>query len=223
MKGVSFLRLAAVSVFAVGLAFASVSYAGVAEGKKIFDSKKCGSCHQVQGPAREKTIEDQLAKKAPELWYAGSKFQKDFLKGWLKDPKPIRPMEYYSLTKKNTGKHEKLDAKSADEVTEYLMSLTSDAVKKVGIKPKGGPKGRIIFEKKQGCYGCHELKKGANVVGGLTGPSLVGVSKRLQPDWIYAYLINPKVFKPVKDMPVYEGILSEYELKTLAEYVSSLK
>lgn len=223
MKGVRFLRLAVVSVFAAGLAFASVSHAGVAEGKKIFDSKKCGSCHQVEGPAREKTIEDQLAKKAPELWYAGSKFQKDFLKGWLKDPKPIRPMEYYSLTKKNTGNHEKLDAKSADEVAEYLMSLTSAAVKKVGIEPKGGPKGRIIFEKKQGCYGCHELKKGANVVGGLTGPSLVGVSERLQPDWIYAYLINPKVFKPVKDMPVYEGILSEGELKTLAEYVSSLK
>lgn len=223
MKGVSFLRLVAVSVFAAGVAFASTSHAGVAEGKKIFDSKNCGACHQVAGPAKEKTIEDQLAKKGPELWYSGSKFQKDFLKGWLKNPEPIRPMEYYSLTKKNAGDHPKLDAKGADEVSEYLMSLTSDAVKKAGITPKGGPQGRIIFEKKQGCYGCHELKKGGNVVGGLTGPTFVGLSERLQPDWIYAYLVNPKVFKPVKDMPVYEGILSEAELKTLAEYVSSLK
>lgn len=223
MKGVGFLRLAAVSVFAAGVAFASTSHAGVSEGKKIFDSKNCGACHQMAGPAKEKTIEDQLAKKGPELWYSGSKFQKDFLKGWLKDPKPIRPMEYYSLTKKNTGNHAKLDAKSADEVTEYLMSLTSDAVKKAGITPKGGPKGRIIFEKKQGCYGCHELTKGGNTVGGLTGPTLIGAADRLQPDWIYAYLANPNVFKPVKDMPVYVGILSDDEFKTLAEYVSSLK
>ncbi|MBI5587055.1 MAG: c-type cytochrome [Deltaproteobacteria bacterium] len=223
MKGVSFLRLAAISAFAAGIAFAGTSHAGVAEGKKIFDSKNCGGCHQVAGPAKEKSIEDQLAKKAPELWYAGSKFKKEFLEKWLKDPKPIRPMEYYSLTKKNAGNHPKLDGKNADEVADYLMSLTSADAKKAGIAPKGGPQGRIIFEKKQGCYGCHEVSKGGSTVGGLTGPTMIGIGDRLQPDWIYAYLTNPKVFKPVKDMPTYEGVLSESDLKILAEYVSSLK
>lgn len=224
MKGVGLLRLFTFSIFTAGVfAFASAGVAASADGKKAFEARKCGGCHQVEGPAKEKTIEDMASKKGPELWYSGSKFQKDFLEKWLKDPKPIRGMEYYSLTKKNTGGHAKLDGKEAADVTEYLMSLKSADVKPSGVQAKGGPQGRIIFEKKQGCYGCHEVNKGGNVVGGVTGPSLIGAADRLQPDWIYAYLANPKVFKPVKDMPVYVGILSDSDIKILAEYVSSLK
>ncbi|MBI5970396.1 MAG: c-type cytochrome [Deltaproteobacteria bacterium] len=219
-----FSSIAVFSIFAAGvLAFAAIAFAGVSEGKGIFDSKNCGGCHQIQGPAKEKTIEDMLTKKAPELWYAGSKFRKEFLEKWLKDPKPIRPMEFYSLTKKNGANHAKLDAKAAKDVSDYLMSLKSSDVKAANIQPKSGPQGRVVFEKKQGCYGCHEVKKGAGVVGGLTGPTLVGAGDRLNPDWIYAYLTNPKVFKPVKDMPVYTGALSDSELKNLAEFVAGLK
>lgn len=223
MKG---LRLLVVFVFSILTAviplFSGTSVAGSGEGKQVFESKNCGSCHQTQGPAKEKTIEDQLAKKGPELWYAGSKLQKSFVEKWLKDPKPIRPMEYYSLTKKNTGGHPKLAGKEAGDVSEYLMSLKSADVKAVGIKSKNSPQGRLLFDKKQGCYGCHGITKGGSVAGGLTGPTLIGARERLQPDWIYAYFANPKVFKPVKDMPVYVGIFTDAEMKALAEYVSSL-
>lgn len=198
-------------------------YAGIPEGKKTFEAKKCGECHQQTGPAKEKTIADQLAKKGPELWYAGSKFQKSFLQKWLKDPKPIRLMEFYSLTKKNAGNHAKLDGKSADDVADYLMSLTSPDVKNLGLQPKSGSMAKLVFEKKFACYGCHENKKGSDVVGGVTGPSFVGAGERLQADWIYAYLSNPKAFKPVKDMPVFVGLMSDGDMKSLAELVSSFK
>lgn len=222
MKGMKFLKVSVLSVFlASALGLAASAQAGVAEGKKAFETKKCAGCHQAQGPAKEKTIQDQLAKKGPELWYAGSKFQPGFLEGWLKDPKPIRPMEYYSLTKKNTGSHQKLSAQEAADVAAYLMSLKSADVK-VAIQPRDNPKGRAIFIKKQSCYGCHEVKVRGNAAGGVTGPSLASAATRLQADWIYAYLSNPKVFKPVKDMPNYDGILTDAELKDLAAYVGSL-
>ena len=64
-----------------------------AAGEEAFAANKCGECHQTQGPATEKTIADQLAKKGPELWYAGSKFQQPWLQNWLQDPKPIRPLK----------------------------------------------------------------------------------------------------------------------------------
>jgi mono/diheme cytochrome c family protein len=224
MSRIRLLRLGVFSVFiACVLAFADTSDAGVAEGKKIFKAKKCGDCHQTVWPAKEKTIADQLSKKGPELWYVGSKLKKEFLGKWLKDPKPIRPMKYYSLTEKNPGDHPKLGDKDAAEVGAYLMSLTSKDVKKVGIKPKKSPKGRVIFQKKQGCYGCHEFRKGKKIVGGVTGPTLVGASERLQPDWIYAYFVTPKKFKPLKDMPIYVGILTDKEMRALAQFVSSLK
>ena len=59
------------------------------------------------------------------------------------------------------------------------------------------------------------------VHGGKSGPSLIGASKRLNPDWIYAYLANIKVFKPVRDMPDFSGTLNPVELEDVAAYVAT--
>jgi mono/diheme cytochrome c family protein len=195
-----------------------------AAGAKVFNDKGCGDCHYTEGPAREKTIADQLAKKGPELWYAGSKFQKAWLEGWLGDPQPIRAMAFNSLTEKNQGDHPKLSGEEGGQVTEFLMSLTSDAVEAGAIKPKKNVKGRLIFTKKMPCSGCHRYpgRKG-KVSGGLMGPTLVGAGTRLNPDWILAYLKKPGIFKPVKMMPVFVGILSAKDMKNVATHVANFK
>jgi len=107
-------------------------------------------------------------------------------------------------------------------VTEFLMSLTSDQVEAGVIKPKKNPKGRLIFVKKMPCSGCHQFpaRKG-KFSGGQSGPSLVGAETRLNPDWIYAYLAKPKVFKPVRMMPVFTGLLSEKDMQNVAAYVAN--
>jgi cytochrome c551/c552 len=108
----------AISV-SIGAAMLLMSTAtGFAAGDAVFKDKNCNSCHYTTGPAQEKSIADQLAKKGPELWYAGSKFQNDWLVAWLQDPKPIRPMKYNSLTEKNAGDHPKLSAGEAGEVAD---------------------------------------------------------------------------------------------------------
>lgn len=222
MKGKTTVILSAAMLVASLVGYGSISHAGAQEGKKLFEAEKCASCHQIQGPAREKTIQDQLAKKGPELWYAGSKFKREFLVSWLADPRPIRPLEYYSLTKKNTGNHPKLSPRQASDMTEFLMGLRSPDVKALGIQPADNPRGRVVFIKKQSCYGCHEVIVRGNAAGGLSGPSFAGAGKRLQADWIYAYLSNPKAFKPVKDMPDYTGYIKDDEMRDLAAYVGSL-
>ena len=211
--------VAVVSVMAAGPV-----QADPAAGEKVFRARQCTACHYTKGPAREKTIADQLAKKGPELWYAGSKFQKAWLGKWLMDPAPIRAMKYNSLTEKNPGDHPRLAGTDAGAVTDFLMSLTSSAVKAGVIKPKRHPKGRLIFTKKMPCTGCHRYPaKRKKIRGGLTGPSLVGAGTRLNPDWIFAYLAKPKLFKPVRMMPVFAGVLREKDLKNVAAYVASFK
>lgn len=221
-KVARFLALSVISAALVGFN-ASESQADAAAGKKVFDSKKCGGCHTTTGPAKEKTIADQLKKKGPELWYAGSKFQKDWLGAWLQDPKPIRPLAYNSLTKKNPGNHPKLSAGDAANVTDYLMSLTSKDVPSGVIKAKKNLKGKLVFTKKMPCSGCHQFEMRKKVQGGLSGPSLVGAGKRLNPDWIYAYMKSPMVFKPVKMMPVFTGILSDKQMKDVSSFVANFK
>ncbi|MFQ5735365.1 MAG: c-type cytochrome [Thermodesulfobacteriota bacterium] len=211
--------LSAAVLLACSVASAS---AGPDAGKKVFEARRCGSCHQTEGPAREKTIADQLAKKGPELWYVGNKLKRGFLASWLADPRPIRPLKYNSLTERNPGDHPRLSVQEAASVTDYLMTLTSRDVRPSGVRARVNPRGRVIFIKKLACYGCHSVRVRGKIAGGLSGPTFVGASSRLNPDWVYAFLVNPKVFKPVKDMPVYAGILKSSEMKALAAYVCAL-
>ncbi|MDP6883763.1 MAG: c-type cytochrome [Rhodospirillales bacterium] len=203
---------------------ASSGWADAAAGKAVFAAKGCADCHYTDGPAKEKTIDDQLAKKGPELWYAGSKFQKAWLAKWLADPKPIRPQKFNSLTEENPADHPKLAGGDAASVTDFLMGLTLADMASGKVKPKNNPKGRQIFSKKMPCSGCHQYTgRKKKIQGGRSGPSLVEAGVRLNPDWILAYLQNPKVFKPVKMMPVFVGLLSDKDMTNVARYVANFK
>ncbi|MBC8241792.1 MAG: cytochrome c [Alphaproteobacteria bacterium] len=220
------MKFTYIAAFSAVILFAAAPFSPVAAaaGKDIFEAKGCGGCHYTTGPAREKTIEDQLAKKGPELWYAGSKFQKDWLDKWLVEPKPIRLLKYNSLTEDNPGNHPKLAAGDVAPVSDFLMSLTSPEVAAGKVKPKKNPKGRQIFIKKMPCSGCHQYPGRKNKIsGGRSGPSLAEAGLRLNPDWILAYLQKPKVFKPVKMMPVFVGLLSDKDMLNVARYVANFK
>jgi mono/diheme cytochrome c family protein len=198
--------------------------ADTAAGKAAFDAKGCSACHYVDGPAKEKTIDDQLAKKGPELWYAGSKFQKEWLIAWLGDPKPIRPMKYNDITQENPADHPALTGGDIASVSEFLMSLVSADVEAGKVKPKKNAKGKQIFTKKMPCSGCHQYTgRKKKISGGRSGPSLVEAGVRLNPDWILAYMQKPKIFKPVKMMPVFAGLLSDKDMMNISRHVSSFK
>ena len=202
---------------------ATVARAAPADGEKVFTASNCQGCHYTTGPAREKSIADQLAKKGPELWYAGSKFQSAWLQQWLQEPTVIRPLAYNSLTEKNPADHPPLSDADAATVTEFLMSLTSAEVEANLVTPRNHPKGRLIFRKKMPCTGCHQFPDRNKILGGMSGPSLVGAGTRLNPDWIYAYLLKAQVFKPVKDMPVFAGVLSDNDLMAVSAFIATFE
>jgi mono/diheme cytochrome c family protein len=215
------MRLLAVTVSLGAALLVTTTAPSYAAGGDAIFKKSCASCHYTDGPAKEKTIADQLAKKGPELWYAGSKFQKSWLASWLQNPIPIRPMKYNSLTEKNPGDHPRLSAGDAAAVTDFLMTLTSPEVKAGMLKAKPSIIGRRIFIKDMPCSGCHAFAMRGEVHGGKSGPSLIGASQRLNPDWIYAYMANIKIFKPVRDMPDFSGALNPNELEEVAAYVAA--
>lgn len=226
MYRLRFVWTVCVLVFTIAIAGVDVNSvnAGAEDGKKVFAGKKCGDCHKTAGPASEKTFEDKLKKKGPDLWFAGSKFKKEWLVEWMQNPQPIRSLEYNSIEKKNPGNHPKLAKKESEDAAEYLMTLKSKDVQE-GIVQEGTSniQGKLAFEKKVSCFDCHKYKKLNKIVGGLTGPSFVDAGKRLKSDWVYAYLKNPTLLIPVKRMPTYAGIINENEMKGIAQYISTFK
>lgn len=215
-------RLITLPLGVLCLSMLALSGQAQASGEQLFNDKKCTDCHYTKGPAKENTIAEKMAEKGPELWYAGDKFQEPWLNKWLVDPQPLRPLKINSLTVKNAGDHPKLAAAEAKEVATFLMGLKSGEVKAGSLTAKAGVKGKQIFAKKMPCSACHPYPDSdGKVLGGLTAPTLVGAKERLNPDWILAYMMNPKVFKPVKMMPVFTGILKDKEIEDVSSYVAN--
>lgn len=69
------------------------------------------------------------------------------------------------------------------------------------------------------CLECHTLKG----KGGAVGPNLTSVGGRRNRDYIYQQIKNPQSHNPRTAMPSFGGRLSENDLNTLADYLSSLK
>ncbi|MBI4827927.1 MAG: c-type cytochrome [Nitrospinae bacterium] len=71
-------------------ALALAGPASAADGKAVVSANKCASCHKMAGPAA-KTIAEVRQRKAPDLFYAGSKFKKEWLEKFLQSPTKLRP------------------------------------------------------------------------------------------------------------------------------------
>src|SRR3989338_6769611 len=129
------------------------------EGKALVESKKCGSCHKMQGPP-DKTIADVLKRKAPDLFYAWSKFKTEWLEKFLQKPTIIRPAGtvYLNNIKMGDKKDEigdvkpcasNVSAKEAHEVTEYLMTLKEPTMKTGVIVDESFSKAKAKFGQKE--------------------------------------------------------------------------
>ena len=58
-------------------------------------------------------------------------------------------------------------------------------------------------------------------MGGISGPSLTEAGERLNPDWIYARIDDPRYWDPKTWMPKIEMSHAKRELLTL--FLSSMK
>jgi len=225
MKGI--IALVVFSFFAAIPAFA-------ASGATLLQ-EKCVSCHNVSGPAAT-TVEEVIARKGPDLFYAGVKYNADWLEGWLQKPERLRPAGYLffnylepnpnpakpDLVKKEMlPKHPALNAKDAKAVTVALMKLRAneDLVVKGSVTdaPVSMMMGEMNFDKFSGCLACHEIEPG---FGGGTGPEVYTIGKRLQKDYIYSYLKNPEKWSPKTWMPNKQ--LGENFLQVLTKYMIKL-
>lgn len=197
---------------------------------------KCTTCHNISGPAPT-TFEGLLKRKAPDLFYAGSKFNRAWLVEWLQNPKQIRPAGelYLNHITVNDGKDSiavatikpcpvKLNLEEAEVVTDYLMNLR-DKTMKTGVVDTGKkfsrPKALRLFRKQLPCIGCHSVSWRTKVIGGVSGPNLTDAGRRLNPDWIYARIKDPQYWDPQTWMPTID--MSHKKRELLVLFIGSMK
>ena len=195
----------------------------------------CAGCHALSRPTTT-DLDRLLARKGPDLYYAGVKFKRDWLVHWLQSPTVLRPGGVmYSQNVKagapgtpdtiDTSRipaHAKLTAAEASAAADALTSLNGppDLVQKGAFKqePVNAMMAGLLFNKLRGCASCHSAKEGS---GGASGPELYTAGDRLQPDYIVEYIRDPQKFDPHVWMPRLE--LNDSDVQKLAGYLVTLK
>jgi mono/diheme cytochrome c family protein len=203
---------------------------------KTLVTERCASCHDTTGPAPQ-TYQGVLDRMAPDLFYAGSKFNRAWLVEWLQNPTIIRRAGVMFLNHViDEGGKDKivevtvkpcpadLSRAQAEAAADHLMTL-EDPVMKTGVVDIGKKLRKLkayrLFTKQLPCIGCHRIKSGKRMKGGISGPDLTKSGERLNPDWVYARIENPQYWDPKTWMPSIEMSHRKREMLTL--FILSMK
>ncbi|MGZ6987659.1 MAG: c-type cytochrome, partial [Thermoanaerobaculia bacterium] len=188
------------------------------QGRKLVEQLGCWSCHKMKG------LED-LPRVGPNLSRVASKTTPEWAERWLVNPRAFRnntkmPRFFYLENFEGDSGHRLTDTMIVG-VTTYLFEKSGKA-----SWPAAGVgdamRGKLLFEN-VGCQGCHISEVGAerHVMDGWRqhGPNLIGLSQKVTPEWLGAWLKNPKGYNPETRMPNLR--LSDGEIADLVAYLMS--
>lgn len=201
-----------------------------AEPSAVLRELECGNCHRLEPrPAKEATLAEYAARKAPDLFYAGSKYRPEWLRAWLASPTPIRPAGLHPaertrstpegdvLVDEPAPAHPAVPKARLDDVVAALEKLDwgrdrlAAAPKKAAI-PRA--LAELNFVKFKGCGSCHRTSPSAPPA---SGPDVIDAYRRLRPEFLASYLADPQAWDPVAPMPGYG--LAEADVAKLVEYL----
>lgn len=199
-----------------------------ADGKTVIEQNRCAGCHEMNG-GKARTIAEVLSKKAPDLFYAGSKFQEKFLTEFLQRPVRIRPAGTVFLNYTAPGTEidqiqepplcaSRLSKEEAVAAAQYLMTL-KDPDMPTGVYKPGAEfakvNAKMLFFKSGACNACHQVDMGnGEIKGGTSAPTLYDAGDRLNGDWVLSYIKDPQHWNPKAWMPKRELPDSTWQLLT---------
>ena len=169
-------------------------------GRTLVQERNCVGCHQVEGMGGDfVALVAEPALGPPLLTPEGSRVQAGWLRGFLQQPRTIRPwlsvrMPTFALSDDDSGAGGQLPARHrAVEPRPVRGSSGCDA----------GGQGKELFDLLK-CQQCHVLgdiprdQPASNLA-----PDLRMTRERLQPEWILAWLRNPAAILPGTRMPTF--------------------
>ncbi|HVI08058.1 MAG TPA: c-type cytochrome [Candidatus Binatia bacterium] len=180
------------------------------QGRKLLSRYGCVNCHLVN-LAEGTTM--KASNVPPSLSHIADKTQREWIYSWLKNP------QAYAAT--STMPDFQLSDADARDISAFLIAnstpLAGDKMT-VSAKASSDPAAGASLYGESFCASCHAVTNAAgNVVGGDIGPELTRVGSKVKPEWLQAWLQNPRTYDPGSRMPHYR--FNDGQVATLSAFL----
>ena len=157
----------------------------------------CVQCHRLEGKP-----DSRFNLKAPDLIWAGSKYQRPWLIRWLTGKEaPLYPKGYRWDLPEGLTRHPVVMETEAEAIADYFEQHNKDPRVTVGafdlskVSKFDATFGGMAY-KAHACLGCHLIEDSGKVIGGPQSASLVTAGQRYDKDWLFRFGQNPQDFTP---------------------------
>ncbi|HET7208358.1 MAG TPA: c-type cytochrome [Terriglobales bacterium] len=179
-------------------------------GRELLGRLDCVNCHTVKmagGTVLKGTTD------AASLSHIADKTTREWIYAWLKDPQAYAT----SATMPNF----KLSDADAADISGFLIANSSPLPgDTLTLSQKGATDaaaGPSLYGESF-CASCHAVQNAAgNLVGGDLGPELTRIGNKVKPEWLQAWLRNPRVYDAETRMPHYR--FTDQQLATLSSFL----
>ena len=157
----------------------------------------CAQCHRMEG-----TAESRFNLRAPDLIWAGSKYQRSWLIRWLTGKEaPIYAKGYRWDLTEVPSKHPMVTESEANEIADYFAEHNKDPRVTIGAfdlskVTKFDVKFGAAAYKAHACLGCHTIEENGKLIGGQQSAALQKSGQRYDKDWLFRFGLNPQDFVP---------------------------
>jgi mono/diheme cytochrome c family protein len=180
------------------------------EGRHLLSRYGCVHCHTVK-------LSDGGTMKAtddpPSLSHIADKTTREWIYVWLKDP------QAYAATA--TMPNFKLTDDDARYMSAFLIANSTpqpgDTATLLANASSDPAAGASLYGESF-CASCHAVQNAAgNLVGGNVGPELTRVGNKVKPEWLQAWLRNPRNYDEETAMPHYR--FNDSQVATLSGFL----
>jgi mono/diheme cytochrome c family protein len=182
-------------------------------GRNLLSRYGCVHCHTIKladGTAIKPTDDP------PSLEHIADKTTREWIYAWLKDP------QAYAVTA--TMPNFKLSDPDARDISAFLIAnstpVAGDTAPVSNDKKAPDPTAGASLYGESFCASCHAVQNAAgNVVGGDVGPELTRIGTKAKPEWLQAWVRNPRIYDPGTAMPHYR--FTDQQVSLLTGYLGN--
>lgn len=185
------------------------------QGRFLLARYGCVRCHTIKLPDGTSM---QPADTPPPLSHIADKTTREWIYAWLRDPKS------YAATA--TMPNFLLSDNDARDISGFLIanSVPEPGDTATLKPPKAGgsvdPTAGASLYGESFCASCHAMQNAAgNVVGGDLGPELTAIGTKVKPEWLTAWLRDPRNYDAGTPMPHYR--FTDQQLALLTGFLES--